>query len=79
MWIVQIYKTKLNEDIKASGISPKKSELAFLLEELREREEMAEEEQFQQRKQSHKDQEKAKDIGSKAMEKLSQTKKRKSE
>ena len=40
---------------------------------------MAEEEQFQQQKKLEKDQKKAKDIELKAMEKLSQTKKRKSE
>ncbi|XP_068697337.1 uncharacterized protein [Montipora capricornis] len=69
----------MNEEIKASGISPEQSELDVLLEEVTEREEMAEEERFQQEKKSEKDQEKAKDIRLKAMEKLSQTKKRKSE
>ena len=50
MRIAQRYKTKMNEEIKASGISPEQSELDFLLEELTEREEMAEEERFQQGK-----------------------------
>ena len=67
----------MNEESKASGISPEQSELDVLLEELTEREEMAEEERFQQGKKSEKDQEKAKDIRLKAMEKLSQAKKRK--
>ena len=79
MRIAQRFKAKMNEEIKASGISPEQSELDVLLEELTEREEMAEEERFQQGKKSEKDQEKAKDIRLKAMEKLSQTKKRKSE
>ena len=46
MRIAQRYKTKMNEEIKASGISPEQSELDVLLEELTEREEMAEEERF---------------------------------
>ena len=81
MRVAQRFKTKINEEIKASGISPEQSELDVLLEELTEREEMAEEERFQQGKKSEKDQEKlkAKDIRLKAMEKLSQTKKRKPE
>ena len=69
----------MNDEIKASGISREQSELDVLLEELTEREEMAEEERFQQGKKSEKDQEKAKDIRLKATEKLSPTKKRKSE
>ena len=62
MRIAQRYKTKMNEEIKASGISPEQSELDVLLEELTEREEMVAEERFQQGKKSEKDQEKAKDI-----------------
>ncbi|KAK2565572.1 hypothetical protein P5673_010696 [Acropora cervicornis] len=62
MRIAQRFKTKMNEEIKASRISPAQSELDVLLEELTEREEMAEEERFQQGKKSEKDQEKAKDI-----------------
>ena len=50
MRIAQRFKTKINEEIKASGISPEQSELDVLLEELTEREEMAEEERFQQGK-----------------------------
>ena len=50
MRITERYKTKTNGEIKASGISPEKSELDVLLEELREREDMAEEERFQQGK-----------------------------
>ena len=68
----------MNDEIKASGISPEQSELYVLLEELTEREEMAEEERFQQGKKSEKNQERAKHIRLKAMEKLPQTKKRKS-
>jgi len=79
MRIAQRFKAKMNEEIKASGISPEQCELDVLLEELTEREEMAEEERFQQGKKSEKGQEKAKDIRLKAMGKLSQTKKRKSE
>ena len=47
MRIVQRYKTKTNDEMKASGISPEQSELDVLLEELTEREEMAKEERFQ--------------------------------
>ena len=54
MRIAQRYKTKMNEEIKASGISPEQSELDVLLEELTEREEMAEEERFQQGKKTRK-------------------------
>lgn len=79
MRITQGFKTKLNEEINACGISPEQSELDVLLEELMEREEMVEEERGQQGKKSEKDQEKAKDIRLKAMEGLSQTKTRKSE
>ena len=80
MRIAQRYKTKMNEEIQASGISPEQSELDdVLLEELTEREEMAEEERFQQGKKSEKDHEKVKDNRLKAMEKLSKRKKRKSE
>ena len=75
MRITQGFKTKLSEEINACGISPEQSELDVLLEELMEREE----ERCQQGKKSEKDQEKAKDIRLKAMERLSQTKTRKSE
>ena len=54
MRIAQRYKTKMNEEIKASGISPNQSELDVLLEELTEREEMAEEERFQHGKNQRK-------------------------
>ena len=50
MGIAQRFKTKMNEEIKASGISPEQSELDVLLEELTEREEMAEEERLEQGK-----------------------------
>ena len=42
MRIAQSLKTKINEEIKASGISPEQSELDVLLEELTEREEILE-------------------------------------
>ena len=77
--IAQKYKSKMQEEIRASGISPEQGELDVLLEELSEREEMAEEERYQQEKKAVKDQEKAKDIRLQAMERLSQTKKRKSQ
>ena len=54
MRIVQRYKTKTNDEMKASGISPEQSELDVLLEELTEREEMAKEERFQQGTKSEK-------------------------
>ena len=47
MRTAQRFKAKMNEEMKASGISPEQSELDVLLEELTEREEMAEEERFQ--------------------------------
>ena len=50
MRIAQRFKTKMNEEIKANGISSEQSELDVVLEELTEREEMAEEERFQQGK-----------------------------
>lgn len=69
-------KKKKNEEIKAGGISPKQSDLDVLYKDVTERDEMAEE-RSHQGKILEEEQENAKDIRLEAIEKLSQTMKKK--
>ena len=78
--LVEKFKKKTSQELKASGISPEPTELDRLLEEIIERAEVCEqsrdEEDDKARERIRKEQEQAKDIRLKAMESLSETKKR---
>ena len=76
------FKRKQREEEVASGISPEDNELDFLLEEILEKEEAAEMQQNEddeKKKKVEADKFAADDLRRKAMEKLSETKKRKGE
>ncbi|KAL9976910.1 hypothetical protein ACROYT_G014252 [Oculina patagonica] len=78
--LVEKFKKKTSQELKASGISPEPTELDRLLEEIIERAEACmqsrDEEDDKAREKIRKEQEQAKDIRLKAMESLSETKKR---
>lgn len=78
--LVEKFKKKTSQELKASGISPQPTELDRLLEEIVERMEASEqsrdEEDDKEREKIRKEQAQAKDVRLKAMESLSQTKKR---
>lgn len=80
MVLVEKFKKKTSQELKASGISPEPTELDRLLEEIIERAEACDqsrdEEDDNTREKKQKEQEQAKDIRLKAMESLSETKKR---
>ena len=80
MVLVEKFKKKTSQELKASGISPEPTELDRLLEEIIERAEVCEQSRDETddnaREKIRKEQEQAKDIRLKAMESLSETKKR---
>ena len=80
MVLVEKFKKKTSQELKASGISPEPNELDRLLEEIIERAEVCEQSRDEAddnaREKIRKEQEQAKDIRLKAMESLSETKKR---
>lgn len=80
MVLVEKFKKKTSQELKASGISPEPTELDRLLEEIIERAEVCEQSRDEAddnaREKIRKEQEQAKDIRLKAMESLSETKKR---
>ena len=80
MVLVEKFKKKMSQELKASGISPEPTELDRLLEEIIERAEVCEQSRDEvddnAREKIWKKQEQAKDIRLKAMESLSETKKR---
>lgn len=80
MVVVEKFKKKTSQELKASGISPEPTELDRLLEEIIERakvcDQSRDEEDDNAREKKQKEQEQAKDIRLKAMESLSETKKR---
>ena len=80
MVLVEKFKKKTSQELKASGISPEPTELDRLLEEIMERakvcEQSRDEEDDKAREKKQKEQEQAKDIRLKAMESLSETNKR---
>ena len=80
MVLVEKFKKKMSQELKASGISPEPTELDRLLEEIIERAEVCEQSRDEAddnaREKIQKEQEQAKDIRLKAMESLSETKKR---
>ena len=71
------YKKKIRAEERASGIQVDETELGVLLEEVIERENLAEEECSEGKRKVESDKQKAVDIRKTAMESLSQTKKRK--
>ena len=74
------YRKRMNDEVKASGISPNARELDTLLEELTELEDLSEQEKQEGEekvKKIEEDKVKAQDVRKQAMEKLSETKKRK--
>jgi len=73
------YKDKENEEIRASGISPEQDELDVLLEEITEREKDAKESKENVDEKEAKDKATADEMRKKAMERMGQTKKRKSQ
>ena len=80
MVLVEKFKKKMSQELKASDISPDPTELDRLLEEIIERAEVCEQSRDEAddnaREKIRKEQEQAKDIRLKAMESLSETKKR---
>ena len=73
------YKEKEREEIRASGISPEQDELDVLLEEITEREKAAEENREDVNRKKENDKVTAKEMQKQAMERMGQTKKRKTQ
>ena len=73
------YKEKEREETRASGISPEPDELDVLLEEITEREKAAEENREDVNRKKENDKVTAEEMRKQAMERMSQTKKRKNQ
>ncbi|CAH3157413.1 unnamed protein product [Pocillopora meandrina] len=73
------YKEKEREETRASGISPEQDELDVLLEEITEREKAAEENREDVNRKKENDKVTAEEMRKQAMERMSQTKKRKNQ
>ena len=78
--LLQLYVTKRNKEECSSGISPEHAELDNLLQEIYERKKESEANYYQQSsekaKQMNKEKEAAEDMGTKSLERLSETRKR---
>ena len=76
---VNFVKEKEREEIRASGISAEQDEVDVLLDEITEREKAAEENREDVNRKKENDKVTAKEMRKQAMERMSQTKKRKSQ